>query len=1372
MAGHKTSSPVGKASRRIQLRSYGVTLLSVALALGVTLLLRPWLQPTIMPIFMLAVMVSAWYGGWKTGLVATVLSTLAINYFFIEPLYSLHILNVETIVQLSTFLTVAGAIGLLNQSRSTALESAKENLQALQAAMSREQMALAEAETANERIETVLSSINDGFYVLDRDWRFTYVNARYCEIVGMPPSELLGRNIWELFPAAVDTEAYVQFHQAMSDRTPRQFDYLYAPWNCWHDHRIYPSPNGLTVLLADITERKQANEDLRLNRDRLAFVLRTTEIGLWLNSLPLSGLNWDDRTKELFFIPPNVEPTIELFWSRVHPEDRESTRLAVENALRDRTLYQIDHRAVNPSTGEIRWIRSAGKATYAPDGTPIRFDGINYDISDRKQAEAQRERTLQYEQASRQQAEAAEAKLQQILSSLREDFVLFDRDWHVAYLNERAAMTMRKSREEVLGRCFWDLFPDLVGTEFYDRLHQVRDDRTPTQFEYYYPTWDRWFENRMYPTPDGVVSLSTDITDRKRYELNQEFLDRLEARLQQLSVSESMVSAVVSGVGEYLNVDLCLWHGVDLERHVAIIGQNWRRGNIPDLTGIYDLDAFFTPKQLEIFAAGQTLVVGDVTTHPDTASHAQNYLSLGVSSFVSVPCIQSGWWVASLAIDSAVVRDWRADEVALLQEVVTRLWSTIERTRAVQELRQSEAEFRQLANAMPQIVYVSNAAGALEFVNDRWTEYTGLTIEQSVDLDWTRDVIPLEDRERLQADFQQAQQARSPYQSQFRLIKPDGSYLYFLTRAVPLLDDRGEVCKWYGTSTDITELKQLEAELRQKNAILDIINESAPTPIFVKDRQGRIIYANPATLAVVGKTAEEVIGYRDCDFYPNPEDAAKVMANDRRIIESGEMEVVEESPDGIRTFLGMKVPYRNEAGEIIGLIGISNDITDRVQFERDREKTIQQEQAARQAAENANRIKDEFLAVVSHELRTPLNPILGWSQLLQRGKLNEEKTKFALSTIERNARLQSQLIDDLLDISRILRGKLSLNITSVNLSGVISSALETVRLAAEAKTIELQFEVKSQESEVRSQESEVRSQKSGVRSQKSGVREYLSLSSSPHPPISPSPHLHVMGDPGRLQQVVWNLLSNAVKFTPPSGRIAIKLTQSGDRAQIQVIDTGKGINPDFLPYVFEHFRQEDGAITRKFGGLGLGLAIARQIVEMHGGTIAVDSPGEDRGATFTVLLPLASVSVEMAAETQASAATLDLSGLKILAVDDETDSREFMAFVLEEAGAIVATAASATEALEAIDREHPDLIVSDIGMPDIDGYMLMQQIRSQAQTRDIPAIALTAYAGEFDRQQAIAAGFQTHLAKPVEPEVLVKAIADAIKGIGNNIRSA
>jgi CheY-like chemotaxis protein len=249
-----------------------------------------------------------------------------------------------------------------------------------------------------------------------------------------------------------------------------------------------------------------------------------------------------------------------------------------------------------------------------------------------------------------------------------------------------------------------------------------------------------------------------------------------------------------------------------------------------------------------------------------------------------------------------------------------------------------------------------------------------------------------------------------------------------------------------------------------------------------------------------------------------------------------------------------------------------------------------------------------------------------------------------------------------------------------------------------------------------------------------------------------------MGDPGRLQQVIWNLLSNAVKFTPEGGRIAVRLDSVGDCARIQVVDTGKGINPEFLPHVFEHFRQEDGAITRKFGGLGLGLAIARQIVEMHGGTIAVDSAGEGQGATFTVLLPLASASVEAPAAAARSAATENLNGIKILAIDDETDSREFMAVVLEEAGAIVTTAASAVEALEAIDRSIPDLIVSDIGMPDMDGYMLLQQIRTFEPVRDVPAIALTAYTGEFDRQQALKAGFQMHLAKPVEPEELVKAI--------------
>ncbi|MBD2060317.1 response regulator [Oculatella sp. FACHB-28] len=518
---------------------------------------------------------------------------------------------------------------------------------------------------------------------------------------------------------------------------------------------------------------------------------------------------------------------------------------------------------------------------------------------------------------------------------------------------------------------------------------------------------------------------------------------------------------------------------------------------------------------------------------------------------------------------------------------------------------------------------------------------------------------------------------------------------------------------------DITSRKQTEIELRQKNAILDVINESAPTPIFVKDRQGRIIYANPATLEVLGKSAAEVIGYRDCDLYPNPKDAASVMENDRRIMELGQMEVVEESPDGIRTFLGMKVPYRNEAGEVIGLIGISNDITDRVQLERDRERILQQEQAARETAENANRIKDEFLAVLSHELRSPLNPILGWTRLLQNGKLDAARQHEALATIERNAKLQTQLIDDLLDISRIMQGKLSLTVTPVSLTFVITAAVETVRLSAEAKNIQILLDL----------------------------------------PTAIAP---VSGDAARLQQVVWNLLTNAVKFTSSGGKVTVELRQLDHFAQIRVTDTGKGIDPQFLPHVFEYFRQADATTTRKFGGLGLGLAIVKQIVEMHGGTVWAESEGENRGAIFTVQLPLSSQAPLRDSDASRDNFTTEaaLSDLQILLVEDETDTREFQTFLLEQNGAKVTAVASGTEALQVLDQFIPDVMISDVGMAEMDGYMLMQQIRSRPPEIGgrIPAIALTAYARDFDQQKALQAGFQTHLSKPVEPEALVQAI--------------
>ncbi|MBE9156682.1 response regulator [Nodosilinea sp. LEGE 06152] len=413
---------------------------------------------------------------------------------------------------------------------------------------------------------------------------------------------------------------------------------------------------------------------------------------------------------------------------------------------------------------------------------------------------------------------------------------------------------------------------------------------------------------------------------------------------------------------------------------------------------------------------------------------------------------------------------------------------------------------------------------------------------------------------------------------------------------------------------------------------------------------------------------------------------------------------------------------QNPQGQVVRVVGSTTDITSRKQAEQEREQLLARERTAREQAEAANRIKDEFLAVVSHELRSPLNPILGWSKLLRTRQLNQQKREYALEVIERNAQIQAQLINDLLDVSRILRGKLSLDKTGVDLGATVRAALETVQLAVEAKAIQIVTQ------------------------------------------LDPAFRL-VSGDADRLQQVVWNLLSNAVKFTPEGGRVEVRLEYLDPYAQITIADTGKGIHPSFLPHVFDRFRQEDATTTRQFGGLGLGLALVRYLVELHGGQVQAASLGEGQGATFTVKLPLLPLDQSVERSPQAPQPSIDLNGTRILVVDDDNTTREFIAFFLELQGAEVIAAASAGEAIAVLTRFRPDIMLSDIGMPEMDGYMLMRQVRSLSMEQGgrVPAIALTAYAGEIDHQQAIAAGFQKHITKPVEPDQLIEAIAALVK---------
>ncbi|MBD2102600.1 response regulator [Leptolyngbya sp. FACHB-261] len=405
-------------------------------------------------------------------------------------------------------------------------------------------------------------------------------------------------------------------------------------------------------------------------------------------------------------------------------------------------------------------------------------------------------------------------------------------------------------------------------------------------------------------------------------------------------------------------------------------------------------------------------------------------------------------------------------------------------------------------------------------------------------------------------------------------------------------------------------------------------------------------------------------------------------------------------------------------------------------YEEERDQLLLREQRARNEAEAANRLKDEFLATLSHELRTPLNAVLGWAQLLRSRNLEPHMTARALETIERNAKSQAKLIDDLLDVSRIINGNLALNVRPVALPPLIEAALEAERYAAMAK----------------------------------GIRVELI--------VDPSLGL-VAGDPDRLQQVVWNLLSNAIKFTPEGGRVEVRVDRVDSRAQIQVSDTGKGISAEFLPYVFERFRQADNTTTRVYGGLGLGLAIVRHLVELHGGTVKAESPGEGWGSSFTVKLPLvnkrdanrpvSNLEYQSSALNRAGAfpppPPPTLKGARVLIVDDNRDTREYLTAALQSYGAEVTVFSSAAEAFQAVQELQPNVIVSDIGMPDEDGYSLLRKVRALPveQGGRIAAVALTAYARQEDQRQTLEAGFQRHLTKPIEVGVLASVIADLLE---------
>ncbi|MBC7933101.1 MAG: PAS domain S-box protein [Rubrivivax sp.] len=522
-------------------------------------------------------------------------------------------------------------------------------------------------------------------------------------------------------------------------------------------------------------------------------------------------------------------------------------------------------------------------------------------------------------------------------------------------------------------------------------------------------------------------------------------------------------------------------------------------------------------------------------------------------------------------------------------------------------------------------------------------------------------------------------------------------------------------------SLDITDRKLAEEAVRESERQLRTLADAVPQLVWMADADGYIFWYNERWYDYTGTTPEQMEGWGWQSVH-DPELLPRVVKRWKASLETGEpfeMEFPLKGVDGVfRWFLTRVNPLRDSQGHIVRWFGTNTDVDE-------------QRRTAEELRE-ANRLKDEFLATVSHELRTPLTAILGWAHLLRAGQVDEKNVVGALETIERNARAQSQLIDDLLDVSRIITGKLRLDVRQIDPGSFIESAIEALRPAAEAKDVRIQKVMDT------------------------GV-------------------VSVAGDPARLQQVVWNLLSNAIKFTPKGGRVQVRLERINSHIEIAVSDTGAGIKPEFLPHVFERFRQADQKTTREHGGLGLGLAIVRHLVELHGGTVQADSPGEGQGATFVVNLPIVPVYQKDNLAERVHPAARDiltsydcperLDGLKVLVVDDEVDTREVFRVSIAHCGAEVVTAGSAQEALEAIEKEQPNLLISDIGMPGEDGYELIRKVRALPSGRGgkIPAIALTAYARTEDRLRALRAGYQMHISKPVELAELVAVMASLIQ---------
>jgi PAS domain S-box-containing protein len=667
-----------------------------------------------------------------------------------------------------------------------------------------------------------------------------------------------------------------------------------------------------------------------------------------------------------------------------------------------------------------------------------------------------------------------------------------------------------------------------------------------------------------------------------------------------------------------------------------------------------------------------------------------------------------------------------------------------ERRRAEREIARQREWFRVTLGSIGDAVITCDRDGRVTFLNQIAEKLTGWTDGEARGRALREVFHIVHERTREPVEDPCAKVLRSGtvvgLANHTALIARDGSEHPIADSGAPIKDDAGAVLGVVLVFRDVTEQRQAEEALAEQREWFETTLESIGDAVIATDVQGRIVFMNPIAERLSGWTLESARGRASDEVFRIVDEGSRkaVVSPVARALSDGVVAGFEGSTlllsrDGDEHAIDDSVaPIRDRDGRVVGAVLVFRDVAERRRAERERaeaarerDRLLESERSARSDAERANRLKDEFVATLSHELRTPLNAIMGWTHVLRGDRGLQTEGQHALDVIERNVRMQAQLISDLLDMSRIISGKMRLEIEPVDLGKVIEQALETVRSAADAKQIRLRVALAT---------------------------------------LQP-----FLGDPARLQQVVWNLLSNAINFTHKGGHVDVTLRRVESSAEIRVTDDGIGIAPEFLPFLFDRFRQADASTTRSRGGLGLGLSIVRKLVELHGGTVTAESAGPGRGSSFAVRLPISlGVSASDAGEgdsgetDRARAHAAKLQGIEVLVVEDEPDTRELVQRVLRDVGARVTAAGTAAEALSAFRSERPDVIVSDIGLPEVDGYQLITELRA-LEERDTatrtPAIALTAYARSEDRTRALRSGYQAHLAKPIDPAELVATLA-------------